>query len=392
MKKIMLIVCAVLLLSACNTEKEKTTEQISVDAIPVGTMAICRIKQHSDVSAMLEKSMYIQCFDSLKSKNTVASGAGLTRSICGKKYSSAPMTIAVGAVRAKELSFIFMIETGKDAPRTTFGADTTITHRTYQDQNIYSVSTKDASVFFYNTNGMTICSTDELYLEQSLLQTSSGISIADDASFSQAYKKLSSGDGFTVIVNLPALEHFYTSQIGFAELGLLGQLSPWLSAEVTADSTTLSLSGVFCASDSVKTYAKVLSNQKSKEMTLDAFFPSNTTSYTYLGIEDWKKYFKENIQYLKASSQYHLYNVALQRYNVFFGNDFDKFFTPWIGKGAAVVRSSGAGYNDTQNSIFIGVKDHDEAMAALEKIADSTSVNPDPYLDHRIIPLDQKTI
>ena len=387
------VLCSVAAVFAagCSGEK-KTPEEISVEAVPVGTMIVCKIRNPEAFSVSASESKYLEAFGGTDAKKDAARGYGMMLRLGGDRVSSRPMTVAVSKVGAKGLSFLYISEVGNRFQAPSFGADTTLADSEYEKTVVTTVTAPDGDFSYYVSSGVLVGSTDRLYLEQSVLQSASGATLSSDGSFAKAFSALPSGREAVVLVNLPAVSSYVEKSLGFREMGLPGRLSPWLSAELAVDTAMVTVEGMFCASDSTSSFARVLSAQKSGAMTLDSYFPASTQAYTYLGVSDWKKFFADNMQYLKASSHFHLYNNAVQKYNKLFGGDFVKFFTPWAGKGIAVVRVAGEPYYDARNSVFVGVSDAEAARNALEMLRDSSVVPPDKYGGYDIVPVDRRTV
>ena len=333
------VLCSVAAVFAAGCSGEKNTpEEISVEAVPVGTMIVCKIRNPEAFSVSASESKYLEAFGGTDAKKDAARGYGMMLRLGGDRVSSRPMTVAVSKVGAKGLSFLYISEVGNRFQVPSFGADTTLADSEYEKTAVTTVTAPDGDFSYYVSSGVLVGSTDRLYLEQSVLQSASGATLSSDGSFAKAFSALPSGREAVVLVNLPAVSSYVEKSLGFREMGLPGRLSPWLSAELAVDTAMVTVEGMFCASDSTSSFARVLSAQKSGAMTLDSYFPASTQAYTYFGVSDWKKFFADNMQYLKASSHFHLYNNAVQKYNKLFGGDFVKFFTPWAGKGIAVVR------------------------------------------------------
>ena len=369
---------------------DKTVKEVSLESIPAGSMLVAQVESPVEAASALGESLYLDAFDSLALRRAVADGYGMLRRLCGEEAVRHPVTISASKVGAKGLCLMYVAQAGREAENSlpVFGADTTATADQYEKTDIVTVKTPSATYCYYFSGGNIVLSDNRLYIEQSILQQGGEASLGQDKSFSKTHPLLFSGKKASVALRLPAVADYAVKTLGLPDAGVLGELAPWTALELRADSTTLYAEGIFCAADSVATLVSVLTGQSVKSITLDAYFPSNTSVYTYLGISDWNKYFDDYARYLKASSQFHLYNTAAQRYNKLFGGDLRTFFLPWAGTGLAVIRTSGNG----GEHLIVGVRDADAAVKALEKIADGTIPRPDPYRGYPIVPLAQKTV
>lgn len=366
---------------------QKASREASLDAVPVGSMMMARISDPASFAGDIEASQYLSAFDSLELRKALDNGIRMMRELGGNGILKRPMTIAGSKVGAKSISLLFVSKTGKDSPKNAFGADTLVNSDRYEKTDIVTVKVPSGTYSYYTTGGYLVLSDNRLYLEQSILQQAGGVSLESDPSFVKSYPILLSGKKATVALRFPEIADHAVKNLGI-DPGIVGELAPWAALEIRTDSTTLRGEGLFCTGDSTAALASVLAGQKVKNITLDAYIPSDAVQYTYLGISDWNTYFSDYTRYLKASSQFHLYNNAAQKYNKLFGGDFRSFFLPWAGTGLAVIHTAGS----TEETIVIGVKDSDAAAKALEKIADSSVVRPDPYKGHAIVPIGQKTI
>lgn len=392
LKKRSLRFCAVAILAwaailfSCAPD-HKTAREASLDAVPVGSMMVARINDPASFAGDIEASQYLSAFDSLELRKALDNGIRMMRKLGGDGVLKRPMTVAGSKVGAKSISLLFVSKTGKDSPQNAFGADTLVSADRYEKTDIVTVKPPSGAYSYYTSGGYLVLSDNRLYLEQSILQQAGGASLESDPSFVKSYPILLSGKKATVALRFPEIADYAAKNLGI-DPGIAGELAPWAALELRADSTTLRGEGLFCTGDSTAAFASVLAGQKVKNISLDAYLPSDVVQYTYLGISDWNTYFSDYSRYLKASSQFHLYNNAAQKYNKFFGGDFRSFFLPWAGTGLAIIHTVGS----REETIVIGVKDPDAAVKALEKIADSSVVRPDPYKGHPIFPIGQKTI
>ena len=374
------------ILFSCAPDK-KTAREASLDAVPIGSMVVARISDPASFAGDIETSQYLAAFDSLDLRKALERGIGMMRNLNGDGVLKRPMTLAASKVGAKNISLLFVSKIGKDSPKTAFGADTLVSADRYEKTDIVTVKAPAGTYSYYTAGGYLILSDNRLYLEQSILQQAGGVSLEGDPSFVKSYPILLSGKKAAIALRFPEMADHAAKNLGI-EPGIVGELAPWAALELRADSTTFRGEGLFCTGDSTAAFASVLAGQKVKNISLDAYIPSDAVQYTYLGISDWNMYFSDYTRYLKASSQFHLYNNAAQKYNKLFGGDFRSFFLPWAGTGLAIVHTAGS----PDETIVIGVKDPDAAAKALEKIVDSSVVRPDPYKSHAIFPIGQKTI
>lgn len=388
MKKTLCAVIVSIMLWACSSSEVKTPHEISIASIPTGSMLVINVPDPMAVGAAIDQCMYLKALDSLDIAKSIEKGAHLFSVLSGGMTDTRSMVIAVAPVKAKELSCIYI---SRLSPTETIAAatqnDTTITTRSYEGKDIHTLKVPSGELHYYHYMGMTIASMDALYIEQSLLQITSGINMTTDEAFVKAYDRIAQSDSPAIAICPAPFADYMDKQMGFSDINMAGQLSPWLSVEVQTDSTSIKSKGVFYAGDSIRTYAKVLSSQKEHPLTLDAYFPSSTYAYTYLGISDWEEYFNQYALYLKSSAQYHKYNVSVQKYDSLFKKPFPRFFTPWAGEGVAVVRPTMGKYRDDGDIVIFRVKDADATYEALDIIKDKDEASPDPYRNHRIVKL-----
>lgn len=391
MKKTLCVVIASLFMWACSSNETATPHQISISSIPMGTMAVCSVPNPSMASLALGSSMYVKALDSMSVSKDLDRGLHLYDILSGGKTSDRELIIALAPVKARELSCLFIsrLDPAETISAVTAG-DTTISTRSYEGRDIHTLSVPSGQLHYYHHMGMTIASMDALYIEQSLLQTTSGINMAKDKEFVKAYDRIASSDEVAVAFSPSSVADFMSKQMGFDDVKLATGLSPWVSVDVEMDSVSVKLNGVFCASDSIRTYAKVLASQKPHPLTLDSYFPSSTYAYTYLGINDWEAYMQQYALYLKSSAQYHQYNVSLQRYDSLFKCPSVEFFTPWAGEGVAIVRSADGKYSTDEDIVVSRIIDIEAAYDALDKIKDPAEASPDPYRSHRIVKINPR--
>ena len=391
MKKTLCVVIASLFMWACSSNEIATPHQISISSIPMGTMAVCSVPNPSMATLAVGECMYIKALDSMSVAKGLDKGLHLYDVLSGGKIGDRELIIALAPVKAKELSCLFI---SRLEPTETISAvvssDTIISTRSYEGRDIHTLAVPSGELHYYHHMGMTIASMDPLYIEQSLLQTTSGINMSKDKEFVKAYDRIASSDEVSVAFSPSSVADFMSKQMGFDDIKLASGLSPWVSVDVELDSVSVKVGGIFCASDSIRTYAKVLSSQKERPFKLDSYFPSSTYAYTYLGISDWEGYMQQYALYLKSSAQYHQYNVSLQRYDSLFKRPSAEFFTPWAGEGTAIVRSAAGKYSPDEDIVLFSITDLEAAYDALDEIKDPVEASPDPYRSHRIVKINPR--
>ena len=359
----------------------------SLDAVPVGSMMVARVNDPQGVKRHLAECLCATAFDSLNIHRSLDKGLQILAHLNGETKLSHPVTIAASKVGAKGLSLLYITEARKKQTDD-WDADTQVSTERYEKTDITILKTPSGTFCYYIRQGRIVLSDNRLYLEQSILQqTSGGVSLCHDRSFVKSYPVLLGGKAAAAVFHLPSASH-YAENVLKIPAGILGDLAPWAAVELKTDSTNLRAEGLFCTDDSTAALASVLAGQKVKDIALDAYFPGNTYAYTYLGISDWDRYFTDYIRYLKASSQFHLYNSAARTYGGLPASEPWRFFLPWAGTGLAVVQTA----DNPQGSILMGTKDPEAAARALETIADSLAVRPDPYRGIAIVPIGRKNL
>lgn len=365
-----------------------SSPEISLEAIPVGSMAVIRVDDPSALGQTLEGNPCREVFDSLDLTRRLDESLQLLARICGREKADRPVTIAASKVGARDISLLLVCDAGGRTLTTSFGADTLTQVQSYEKTEITTLKTPSGEYCYYTRGDALILSDNRLYLEQSILQgTSDGVCLSDDRSFARSFPVLLGGKKASAALRLPEISRYAKSFLG-VETHLLGELSPWAAVELRTDSTSLRAEGIFCTDDSTASLASVLAGQKVKDLTLDNRFPSDTYRYLYLGIADWEKYFTDYILYLKASSQFHLYNQASRTYGQLPEGEPWRFFLPWAGTGLAVVQTVG----EPVPSVLIATTDAQAAAQALETIADSAAVRPEKYRNTAIVPIGCKNI
>lgn len=370
---------------SCDSSSGSSVET-PTEALPVSSMMVARVNDLRATKHRIASCLCSEAFDSLALVRSMEDGLRLLARLEGRSEPTQPVWIAASKVGAKGISLLYVGSVRKDPPET-FGADTLTSVDRYEKTDITTLKTPGGAFCYYVRDGALILSDNRLYLEQSILQqTSQEVSLSRDRSFVKSYPVLFGGKTAAVF-RLPALAHYGEKVLGLHP-GITGELAAWAAVELHADSTTLRAEGLFCTDDSTASLVSVLQGQKVKDIALDAYFPSDTYRYTYLGICEWPRYFSDYIRYLKASSQYHLYNTAARTYPEPLSNDPGSFFAPWAGTGLAVVQTAA----DPQGSILIGVNDSEAAARALETLIDSSAALPDPYRGTTIVPIGRKNL
>ncbi len=381
--------CAAMTASVFScTDPAASSPEISLEAIPVGSMAVIRVDDPSALGQTLESNPCREVFDSLDLTRRLDESLQLLARICGREKADRPVTIAASKVGARDISLLLVCDAGGRTLTTAFGADTLTQVQSYEKTEITTLKTPSGEYCYYTRGDALILSDNRLYLEQSILQgASDGVCLSDDRSFARSFPVLLGGKKASAALRLPEISRYAKSFLG-VETHLLGELSPWAAVELRADSTSLRAEGIFCTDDSTASLASVLAGQKVKDLTLDNRFPSDTYRYLYLGVADWEKYFTDYILYLKASSQFHLYNQAARTYGQLPEGEPWRFFLPWAGTGLAVVQTVG----EPVPSVLIATTDAQAAAQALETIADSAVVRPEKYRNTTIVPIGCKNI
>lgn len=102
------VLCSVAAVFAagCSGEK-KTPEEISVEAVPVGTMIVCKIRNPEAFSVSASESKYLEAFGGTDARKDAARGYGMMLRLGGDRVSSRPMTVAVSKWERK--AFLFCI-------------------------------------------------------------------------------------------------------------------------------------------------------------------------------------------------------------------------------------------------------------------------------------------
>lgn len=370
---------------ACDGPSGSTVET-SIETIPVSSMMVARVTDLRAAKHQMAECLCSEAFDSLAIVRSMEDGFRLLARLEGRSELTQPVWVAASKVGAKGISLLYVGAARKNLPEV-FGADTLVSIDRYEKTDITTLKTPGGSFCYYVRNGALILSDNRLYLEQSILQqTSQEVSLGQDRSFVKSYPVLFGGKTAAVF-RLPSLAHYGEKVLGLPP-GISGELAAWGAVELRADSTTLRAEGMFCTDDSTASLVSVLQRQKVKNIALDAYFPSDTYRYTYLGICDWPQYFSDYVRYLKASSQYHLYNTAARTYPDALSADPGRFFASWAGTGLAVVQTAA----DPQGSILIGVRDSEAAARAIETLIDSSATLPDPYRGTVIVPIGRKNL
>lgn len=225
------------------------------------------------------------------------------------------------------------------------------------------------------SKGILISGFNAMLVESSIRQLNSGISLQNDANFSRILQSAGQKVDGNIYVNyktLPVLLSRFVSPANKSMASSLSGFASWTEVDATIRPNELMLSGFTTCDDSIRNFLALLGRQKPQDIELTGIIPSNTSSFVFYGLSNFKTFYSDYKTYLDGRGRLFNYEQSIQGTDKEHGINVTKSLLSWIGNEMAMVvtEPSSTDFEDKCYAVFHS-NDIDQARQLVNALADS---------------------
>lgn len=180
--------------------------------------------------------------------------------------------------------------------------------RRYENSTIYELKKNDVSLFAYTIiNSVLVCSHSTVLTEEGIRHIRHGKSLRDDMNFRKVMETSKGRESGTVYINykiLPSFAELFLKPDPSKEFRLVSHFANWSASDIKVKDDAVLLSGYVYTNDTNNNYLNIFRNIKPQQAGFQELIPSNVSYCHWLGIADFKAYFRNYYSWLENGNRY----------------------------------------------------------------------------------------
>lgn len=194
----------------------------------------------------------------------------------------------------------------------------------YQNTPIYGSSFKDNIFYLSHVNNTVIFSKNKLLIEDAIRQIEKKESIYyRDKNLNKILNKKFNDENITFAININSFQDLLDSE--FIKKIDIKNSCEWIICDIQIKKNQIFFTGI--TDENKKNFLNIIKNQSKSQITIDKYFPSNTSWFFFQNISDFKSYKKDYDFYLESNNQKgYSTRTIIQKKEFFKKDDIISFF------------------------------------------------------------------
>ncbi len=227
------------------------------------------------------------------------------------------------------------------------------------------------------SDGILVLSPSTILVEDAIRYLKHGSPLVANAAFIKVFKAADPNASANIFVNYRKLPDIISALINseFAlELQDLSSFGSWSEIDINLKPDGLMLNGFTYEPDSVNTYLKLFSGQKTQKITITNILPENTAFFLYYGIEDFDAFKKGYKNYLSGTKSLYEFEKSMADIVTKHDINVEDDIYPWVGNEVCMLMAQSQSEDYKQSAYFvIHVNDVELADSKLKEMQAKTN-------------------
>jgi len=205
----------------------------------------------------------------------------------------------------------------------------------FKDINILEVkiSNHSKSIFYTAYKGVLCCSYEQTLVEDAILQLNAENSLLTDNAFTQISQVIGKKVDANIFINYKQFHRILISLINDdvkENINFLPFLGSWCGLDLNIKPNALVLNGFTNPLPDDKGFLSRFEKQQPAKVELTKLLPHNTSSFLFLGFENFKLYFNKNIKQKENEGKYKTYISDAETFKNTYGVDWEADIADFI--------------------------------------------------------------
>ncbi|NQY66667.1 MAG: DUF3352 domain-containing protein [Flavobacteriales bacterium] len=357
----------------------------------------------SETNIMWEELMTVDCFNQLNYQMSQIDSAVQNNNLLDDLLEENPLYASIHSTGDKKYEFLFTFNLGLKI--------NLLSLETILDDNGFSknqLSTKNYNGTVINTialspkpfsftivDGLFIGSYSIVLVEDAVKHTRTGNSIKDNILFKKIHKTAGKKTDANIYLNFKYFFKLFDSYLdskSYKNILTLSSFAEWSESDVRIRPNSITMNGFTTFNDSLDSYLNLFKGQTQQEIKFTHIIPSSTSSFIFIGMSNFDKFYSKYKSYLKRKERLNYHTNVINAINSLYELDIEKSLLSWIGNEIALVYTEPKNSNLTRNTYAVfKSKNVEQVNNSLDSLVSSLSsyhskkVETETYRDFNIV-------
>ncbi len=327
-------------------------------------------------------------------------------------FEDAPLYVSLHPASKNICNFLFLIEFSnrkkvsyiEDIYNNIYASSVAFNRIEFKNNELLEIKLNNSpkSIFFSVCKGVLLCSYEQTLLEDAILQLNAENSLLTDATFNQISEVIGKKVDANIFINYKQCHRILLNLVSEdvkESLNFLPSFGSWSGLDLNIKTDALVLNGFTNSLPDKKGVLSLFENQQAPKIELTKLLPHNTSSFIFLGFDNFKLYYNKNIKQKENEPKYKTFIADAEAFKNTYELDWETDIADEIESeiGYATVYDEQAQFL-SNNYLIIRFKDKEKlndiskvltqkSFSRLTTIPDTTS-----YRDYKFGSFDQPEI